>query len=228
MKSRVVSLLVASALLSRSVVAQDRGNAAALSRRSPEMERLVKAFSGNWSIAIQVEPTESAPKGGKGHCEEMWKPGPGGLSLIEDYRSRGDEGEISGLGVAWWDENAGRFQVTWCDSTSPAGCTVMKFGARWEGDQVVAEDEWKQAGNNLRFKEVFSDITENSFKQTLYHGESGSELNRFLTITATRKKPPQVPSADISAPKRPLPQSQDFEAAPRANGPKLVTEWQRK
>src|SRR6266566_6631414 len=75
-----------------------------LPQPSPEIERLVKAFSGAWSIALKIEPNESKPKGGRGQGEEVWKPGPGGLSLIEDYHSMGDEGEIYGLGVAWWDK----------------------------------------------------------------------------------------------------------------------------
>ena len=111
--------------------------------------------------------------------------------MIEDYRSTGDEGEFSGLGVVWWDKEAGRYQVSWCDSMNPTGCIVMKHGAKWEGDQVVAMDERDEAGKQSVIKEVFSNITDNSFTQTIYQGESRSSLKPFATITATRKIVPQ-------------------------------------
>ena len=166
----------------------------------PEIERLVKAFSGTWSIAIKIEPNERMPKGGGGQGEETWRPGPGGLSLIEEYHSTGDEGELSGLGVAWWDKDAQKYQVMWCDSTNRAGCIVMKHGAKWVGNQVVAVDEPENVGKKFTFKEIFSDISENSFTQTVYQGESSSELKRILTILATRKNTPPVPHADVQTP----------------------------
>ena len=154
----------------------------------PEIQRLVKAFSGTWHLAIKIEPNERMPKGGSGQGEEVWRLGPGGLSLIEEYHSTGDEGELSGLGVAWWDKDAQRYQVTWCDSTNRAGCILMKHGAKWEGNQVVAMDESETAAKKSKFKEVFTDITQNSFTQMLYQSELGGDLKKILTITATRQK----------------------------------------
>ena len=60
-------------------------------QQGPEIEKLVKAFSGTWSIVIKIEPNERLPKGGGGHGEETWRPGPAGLSLIEEYHSTGDK-----------------------------------------------------------------------------------------------------------------------------------------
>ena len=166
-----------------------------------EMEKLVKTFSGTWSIAIKIEPNERMPKGGAGQGEEVWRPGPGRLSLIEEYHSSGDEGEFSGLGVAWWDKDTQRYQVMWCASDNPQGCIAMKHGAKWEGNQVIAEDESENAGKKFTFKEVFADITENSFTQTLYQGELGSDLKRLLTVTAARKITPHVEQPDAFTPK---------------------------
>jgi hypothetical protein len=156
-------------------------------QRAPKVEKLAKALSGTWNITIVLEPSEQMPKGGKGHGEEVWKPGPGGFSLIEEYSSTGDEGEISGLGVFWWDRDAARFQVTWCDSTSTTGCSVIKRGARWRGEEMVLEDERQDAGKQFTFREVFSNMTGNSFTQTIYQGEAAGMLKKVVTISATRK-----------------------------------------
>jgi hypothetical protein len=58
---------------------------------------------------------------------------------------------------------------------------------RW--NQVVIEDESEWGGKKMMFREVFSAITENSFLQTVYKGESAGDLKKLLTISATRKTP---------------------------------------
>lgn len=120
--------------------------------------------------------------------EEGFYVGPGGLSLIEEYYSTGDEGEVSGLGVFWRGHQLSTTQVVWCDSTNPSGCAVMKNGAKWDGGQLVIEDESEVDGKRATFREVFSDITENSFTQTLYQGHFAPDLRPFVTIHATRKE----------------------------------------
>ena len=64
----------------------------------------------------------------------------------------------------------------------------MKGGAKWDAGQLVIEDESEVDGKKLTFKEVFSDITENSFTQTLYQGHFAPDLRPFVTIHATRKE----------------------------------------
>jgi ketosteroid isomerase-like protein len=73
--------------------------------------------------------------------------------------------------------------------------------AQWEGDQFVLGDESESGGKKFMFKEVVSDITPNSFTQTLSQGESGDELKRLMTIHATKvnessMKPVEASSAE--------------------------------
>lgn len=153
----------------------------------PYIDKLIRALSGSWAITLSFAPDETMPKGGSGRGEETFHAGPGGLSLIEEYHSTGDEGEMSGLGVFWPGNQPSTMQVVWCDSTKPNGCGVMKGGATWQGSRVVLEDESQADGKKVMFREVFSDISLNSFTQTLYQGESADDLKTFLTIKATRK-----------------------------------------
>ena len=153
----------------------------------PPLARLIRALAGSWSLQISY-PKEQKSAGAAGSGTEFWHLGPGGNSLIEEYHSTGKEGEIFGLGIAWWDTNSDRFQVVWCDSTDSAGCSVMKYGARWEGDAVVMRHEREEGEKKLLLKEVFSDITDNSFTQTLYQSEPGTEPEAIVTIHATRER----------------------------------------
>jgi len=152
----------------------------------PEMRRLIDTLAGTWNISEVYEPSEWAPKGGTGRGQEVFRAGPGGLSLIEDYRSTTPTGELSGLSVTWWDGKAGGYRAIWCDSTNPGGCVVMSKLATWEGDRFVLGDDFERNGKKVSFREVLSDITPTSFTQTIYQGESGGEPKRMVTIRATK------------------------------------------
>jgi len=150
------------------------------------MQRLFNAFLGTWQVTEKIEPSETLPSGGVGEGTEVYRAGPGGVSIIEEIHLKESTGEISGLGIGWWDEKAHGYKALWCDSQNPNGCILMAHFARWEGDRFVLRDEFEKNGKKFNFKEVFSEITPTSFTQTLYEGEVGKELKRLLTIHATR------------------------------------------
>jgi hypothetical protein len=145
-----------------------------------------KMILGSWLIRVQYEPTQDLPKGDVGIGEERWYPGPGGFSLIEELRERNSKGEISGLAVFWWDDKISGIRVLWCENSNPSGCS-LPGGARWEGNNLVLDADHEIAGKKLRFREVFSDITPKSFKQTVSMGETDAELKPFIRVSATRK-----------------------------------------
>jgi hypothetical protein len=154
---------------------------------APEIQKLAKAFLGTWSVTEKIEPSQTMPNGGDGRGEEVYRLGPGGHSFIEEIHLNEPTKEISGAGVAWWDDKAKGYRAVWCDGENPSGCILMAHLAKWEGDQFVLGDESERNGRKFEFKEVFSEITPSSFTQTLYQGEAGKELKRLLTIHATKK-----------------------------------------
>jgi len=156
---------------------------------APEMQKLLDTLAGSWVITESYEPSEWAPKGGTGRGRETFRAGPGGLSMVEDYRSTTPAGEVSGMSVTWWDAKAGGYRAIWCDTTNPNGCVVMAKLARWEGSRFVLGDEFERDGRKIAFQEVLSDITATSFTQTISQGESGGELKRMLTIRAKKATP---------------------------------------
>jgi hypothetical protein len=189
MKSRLLcSLCFLGFGLSCATAQESPPSALRTKQTSPEMQKLFDTFLGTWSVTEKIEPSEMMPKGGTGQGEEVYKAGPGGISLIEEIHLKEGANEISGLGVGWWDEKVKGFRVLWCDSENPNGCIMMAHLAKWEGDQWVLGDEFQRDGKKFVFKEVFSEITPTSFTQTLYQGEAGKELKKLLTIHATKRK----------------------------------------
>jgi hypothetical protein len=126
----------------------------------PEVQNLVL---GNWSTQVKYEPTSEMPNGGTGAGTEIWRPGPGGLSVIEEYREKNEKGEVEGLGVAWWDAKAQGQRFVWCDNSIPDGCYVSKEVAKWDGGNLVWKEEQENAGKKRMYSEVFRNITPTSY-----------------------------------------------------------------
>jgi hypothetical protein len=153
-----------------------------------ETRKLMQAFRGAWSISETYEPSDSMPQGGSGKGEEIWRSGPGERSVIEEYRSTLGNGKtLTGFGLGWWEAESGGFRLNWCDSEDPRGCTRLDPVAKWDGNRWVVRDRIRVNGMDTEFEEVFSDITPNSFTQTLSQGPPG-KFKRFLTIKAVRKE----------------------------------------
>jgi len=150
------------------------------------MQKLTAALAGRWAIRQTFEASDTMPNGSVGQGTEVWRPGPGARSLVEDIHTRVGDREFSGLGVVWWDGQAQGFRVMWCGSANPRGCVVMSKLASWEDGQFVVRDEFERDGRKIVYREIFSDITPGSFTQTIYQGVPGGELKRTLTIHATR------------------------------------------
>jgi hypothetical protein len=101
-------------------------------------------------------------------------------------RGVGNEGEITGRGTFWWDENLHRFQVLWCANDLPGGCAVMSDGATWEDNQLVLRNPWEWGGKRNVVKEDFSDITSSSFTRTIYQGEVPENLTGGYVFRAKK------------------------------------------
>jgi len=153
---------------------------------SPQMEKLLRAFEGAWTIKEKFAPDASSPKGATAEGQIAWRAGPGKFSLIEEYRSKRESAEVTGLGVFWWDEAAQGYRTIWCESTNPGGCISFKNVAHWEGPQLTLVEDYEVNGKKVIFKEVFGDIAPNAFTQTLYGGEAGKELKVDQIIQATK------------------------------------------
>jgi hypothetical protein len=157
-----------------------------MAKPSPEMQKLSKMVVGTWSTTEKHEPSPWAPKGATGRGTVVFKNGPGGLSLVQDYKSSSSMGSFAGHGVMWWDAKAGGYQGIWCDSMTPGGCQASKGLSKWEGNNLVGSDEMEMMGQKMAAKESWTDITPNSFTFVMDGGPPGGEMKRMMTIKYTR------------------------------------------
>ena len=90
---------------------QQQAPATTVATPAHEMQRLTNMLAGRWSIGQVFEPRSGAPKGAVGQGTEVWRSGPGALSLVEELQTRVGDREFSGLGVIWWDTQAQGYRV---------------------------------------------------------------------------------------------------------------------
>jgi hypothetical protein len=144
---------------------------------------------GEWTINITYAPSKTLPKGGHATGREIWRAGPDGLSIYEEYHERGDAGVVEGLGLSWYDEAAGGQRFVWCESRNPSGCSISTSVARWDGTALIYSEVVDQAGNRVRREEIFRDITANSFLQLLREGPADGPVRTMVTIEAKKRLP---------------------------------------
>jgi hypothetical protein len=143
---------------------------------SPEMKKLLQAFTGDWNVSENFEV--SATKQGRmrqGHA--TFTTGPG-FSLVEEYRSNGSAGELRFLGVLWWDPKSNAYQFFTCANSE--GCSV-RGTARWEGNNLVNTWEEETNGKRVRFKDSFTDISQGSFTLISEGASDGTPVWRVIT-----------------------------------------------
>ena len=173
------------------MVLHSRGNVAAApaqQKPDPQVERLLKALGGTWSITEELAPDATHPKGFTGKGTIVWRPGPGASSVIEEYRSMQGDEEVTGLGALWWDPAVKGYHTIWCDSTNPGGCIDFKNPILWDGKNLTLQEDYEVNGKKFTFREIFGEITSDAFTQTLYGGEAGGPLKVDQVIHAKRLK----------------------------------------
>jgi hypothetical protein len=157
-------------------------------RAQTELPKLIAALSGTWSTHDTVASDGKTPQvgNGVGEGEEIFRPGPGSHSLVEEYHSLGPDAAC-GLGIFWPVPDGKTFQVFWCDSAEANSCRILNGPAEWKDNQLTIHDERSENGKTILFREVFAFDTPNSFSQTLSNAEPGGSFKTFLIVRATRK-----------------------------------------
>ncbi len=153
------------------------------------MQALAKALAGRWKTREKYEATGPTTQGGVGEGDLVWRSGPGGFTLLEEYHAKTPIGELFGFGLIWWDHTRG-LQHMWCINVNPGGCEMFppppRPGPKWDGKQLLLDTEVELAGKKYVWHEVITVISATSFAQTVDIGETGGAMKRWLTSEATK------------------------------------------
>ena len=149
---------------------------------SPEIARLWNVFSGDWKTSESMERGEFFPNGGARSGDAHFGLGDGGRVLVEEGYSNGSAGELHFMIIIWWDKPSQVYRFFTCFNSDQIPCRV-RGTAHWEGDTFVNEYNHTENDKSLKWRDVFSKKTQDSF--TLVAGTVGSD--RKLTPVITTK-----------------------------------------
>jgi hypothetical protein len=153
---------------------------------SPQMQKVVEAFLGTWSIAETTIPPPGTSMGATHSGTEVWRTATGGITLIEENQTRLANGDAHDTALIWWDRKAERIQGLWCADINSEGCSSFKV--TWEGGEIVMAGEWEDQSGRHAWKEEFAFAGPDSFTQTLLVGPPGGDLERVSVIRAKRAR----------------------------------------
>jgi len=150
-----------------------------------EVYKLLRFFEGTWSVFENFQKGDFFPKGGTRKGTSKITPGPGGLSLIEDYHSSGSAGQLDLLAIIWWDSTAQIYRPLICANDGD-GC-VVRGTARWQGNTLINDYEEVIGGRKRKMRDTFSEITPTSFTLVAAVFTQGSEWQPLITTRYRRQ-----------------------------------------
>jgi hypothetical protein len=156
-----------------------------MTKQAAEMQKAIKAMQGTWSTKAVFEKSDFMPNGGTANGTATFKPGPGGLSMQQDYHSTGAMGDFRGLSIVWFDPKDQMFHSLWCDGMTPSGCTDSGTG-KWDGDKIVINAKSEFAGKSFDMRSTIGPFNGNTFTYAEEMGENG-QFKPSMTITYTKK-----------------------------------------
>lgn len=119
-----------------------------------------------------------------GSGTEVWYTATGGITLIEENRTKSAHGDICDTALIWWNGTEQKVQGLWCADINDEGCTA--FSVSWEGSDILMTGEWGNGGQRYAWKEIFTLSGPNAFTQTLSIGPPGGVLEPASVIHAKR------------------------------------------
>ena len=104
---------------------ETQGSPAKTPQARAELQSLLKALSGEWSLSVKWEPDASNPNGLVNAGEESWRAGPGGYTLLEEeHLSQPQQRDLFLLGIVWWNSTTKKLQGMECQNLLPYTCDV--------------------------------------------------------------------------------------------------------
>jgi hypothetical protein len=159
--------------------------------QAPEMARLAKVLAGDWRAVEVVQDAKPVPEGQGRRGTTHVRLAAGGTVLVDEGHTVGSVGgELNWFTAIWWDAASRRYRWFTCFKASDANGCQLRGTGHWAGDTFV--NDYDEAGTKAR--DVWSDITPNSFTLTEFHGDTAYVVSR-LTRDRVTGAGPSTPGA---------------------------------
>jgi uncharacterized protein DUF1579 len=158
------------------------GNTMVPANAPPEMLPVLSTV-GNWSATIKNEPTPWNPKGSTDRGTMVMSKGPGGSSVIQDFRSNGPMGPYQGHAIIYWDTIAKKQSSVWCDNVSGCvfGVTKMDGDKKWS-----TEMEQEFQGKKMKMVSHGAIVDSNTMHEEFTQSVDGGPMQKIMTIDYKR------------------------------------------
>jgi hypothetical protein len=155
-----------------------------------DMQSLIKAFAGSWSLKTKFEPSREMPSGFEGTGEETWHAGPQGLTFTdEEVFTVGPQTGIV-VGIFWRDPKTKAFHSLDCSNEISHVCDLKgaleDVVVHWTGSELTVDEKEISGGTMMTSRVAWSEITPNSFTESGYLAPAGGPFRKVMTVHATR------------------------------------------
>ena len=185
----IAALITAIPLLSSAQVTNPPGDSNG-PQATGEMQTLIKAFSGHWSLKLKLEPSKSMPRGLDGTGDANWHAAPEGLTFTDEEVLTAGSHTTVVVGILWRDMKSKEFHAMDCSNEMSHTCDVKGASddvvVHWTGDRLTIDEKELSDGKMMTSRVEWSDITANSFIETGYLAPPGGPFQKVMTIRATR------------------------------------------
>lgn len=147
-----------------------------------EMERL-KFYLGEWDYTENYPKSAMAPNGGSNTGVYLSKLGPGGMSLLNSFHSKGPVGEFEGMLVITWDAREKAYKQYAFGSDFPGA--IVETGA-FEGDALVFRGEFPSSSGAVAIRNA-TRVREGTIESEQYISAGGAP-ERLLVKVVARKR----------------------------------------
>lgn len=145
-----------------------------------------KALIGTWDTKEHWEVLEGFSPGGEGTGVETFAEGPGGQSVIMDYKTlTGVFPSYTGHGIISWELDQQIYRMSFAQSVV-SGISVEV--GKVDGDNIIMTYDIVEFGKKYVVNNIYSDWKPDSFKITSYFVDTNGKAAKSVTVELTKRK----------------------------------------
>jgi len=151
-----------------------------------EMERLIKLYRGTWEYTETYCKSPQMPNGGENTGTYTSELGPGGMSIVNRFHSKGPVGEFEGLLVMTWDAKEKAYKAYVFGNDFPGA--LVETG-QFEGDALIFRTTFNMGEKSIPMRNETRVDAKGVLTSDAFFGTPapGAKETPFVHVVATRK-----------------------------------------